>query len=195
MIRNDDDYRKATAVNDEERKRIDGLIDVWKKQGLDDEIKRLSDPMMSLHLRFVEEAEAWRRENRGPEIGVEECADGFVVAEPQPSGCILYYGCGATASRVDMLAKDELFPTREEAETRMLEMFPAEEGCMGPPPPTRDEIADTTAAALATLRDRGLLPQDEGSLCQPMAESRRRALWLLEKAVEEILSQDACENF
>lgn len=46
---------------------------------------------MSLHLQFVEEAEAWRREQ-------------------------------ATASRMDMFAPDELFPTREAAEERMAEM-------------------------------------------------------------------------
>lgn len=65
MIHNDDDYRKAMAVNEEERRRIDGLVDVWKKQGLtDDEIKRLSDPMMCFHLQFVEEAKAWRKEQK-----------------------------------------------------------------------------------------------------------------------------------
>ncbi len=196
MISNDDDYRNAMSVNNEERRRIDGLVEVWRKQGLgEEEIKRLSDPMMSLHLQFVEEAEAWRREKWGPEMGVEECADGFVVVEPKPGNRILYSGRDATATRMDMLSKDDLFPTRDEAEARMLAMFPVEGGCMGPPPPSRAEIVDTTTAVRATLRDRGLLPQDEESLCQLVAESRRRALWLLEKAVEEILCQDACENF
>lgn len=199
MIHNDDDYQKAMSVNGEERRRIDGLVDVWKRQGLgEDEIKRLSDPMMSLHLQFVEEAEAWRAANYGPEIGVEECAGGFVVVEPQSGGDLrfLYYGMTATASRMDMLHPNELFETREEAEGRMLEMFPPkEEGCMGPPPPSRDEIVEMTKAVLTVLRHNELLKDDEESMCQPMAESRRRALWLLEKAVEEILIQDACETF
>lgn len=195
-IHDENDYERAMSVIDEERKRIDGHIDVWKRQGMtEDEIKRLSDPMMSHHMQFVEEAEAWRREHYGPEIGVEECADGFAVMEPQVGDAVLYYGKTATASRMDMILPDELFPTREEAETRMLEMFPAEGGCMGPTPPSRDKIAEATAAVRAALRDRGLLAQDEESLCPPMAESRRRALWLLEKAVGEILGQDANENF
>ncbi len=196
MINNDDDYRKAVSVNAEERRRIDGLVDVWRRQGLgDEEVKRLSDPMMSLHLQFVEEAEAWRKENWGQEIRVEECADGFAVMEPQVGDVALYFGKGATGSRMDMLSPDELFPTHDEAEARMLEMFPTEGGCMGPTPPSRGEIAEVTSAVWAALRDRGLLAQDEESMPQPMAESRRRALWLLEKAVEEILCQDASENF
>lgn len=68
-------------------------------------------------------------------------------------------------------------------------------GCTGPPRPGRDRITETTKAVLTALRDRGLLALDEESLCQPMAECRRRALWLLEMAVEEVLWQDACENF
>ena len=61
--------------------------------------------------------------------------------------------------------------------------------------PCRDRITETTEAVLAVLRDKGLLALDEESLCQSMAECRRRALWLLEMAVEEVLWQDECENF
>lgn len=198
MIGNDDEYRKAAAFNDDSRRRIDGLVEVWEKQGLDaDEIKRLRNPMMSLHLQFVEEAEAWRMENYGPKTGVQECAAGFVVAEPQSGAELrfLYYGRTAAASRMDMLAPDELFPTFDEAEERMLEMFPPKEGCMGPPGPSRDEIAEMTEAVLTVLRHNELLQRDEESMCQPLAESRRRALWLLEKVVEEVLIQNACETF
>jgi len=196
MIHNEDDYRRAMSVIEEERERIDGHAELWKRQGMtDDEIKRLRDPMMCVHLQFVEEAEAWRKEHDGPGVGIKECADGFAVSEPQPDApVVLYYGKGATASRMDMFHPDELFPTREEAEARMLEMWP-EGGCMGPPPPDRDKIKAATNSVLAALRRINLLEGDEESMCQPMAESRRRVLWLLEKAVEEVLIQDACENF
>lgn len=190
-------YRKAMAVIDEERKRIDGHVEVWKKQGLPaDEIKRLMDPMMSIHLQFVEEAEAWRKEQDSLGMGVEESADGFAVSEPQPgTPAVLYYGYGATASRMDMFLPNELFPTREEAEVHMVEMTPTTGGCMGPTPPSRDKITATTNSVLTAIRRMDLLKQDEESLCPAMAESRRRALWLLEKSVEEILIQDACETF
>lgn len=194
MIHNEDDYRKAMSIIDEERKRIDGHVEIWKQQGLnDDEIKRLRDPMMCAHLQFVEEAEAWRKEHDGPEVGIEECADGFAVSEPQlGTPIILYYGKCATASRMDMFHPDELFQTREDAEARMFEMWP-QGGCMGPPRPTGDEIAAAMKSVLAALRRIDLLKDDE--MCQPVAESRRRVLRLLEKAVEEVLIQDACENF
>lgn len=66
---------------------------------------------------------------------------------------------------------------------------------MGPPPPNREEITVATNSVLAALRRIDLLKDDEESMCQSMAESRRRVLWLLKKAVEEILIQDACETF
>ena len=69
MIQNETEYQKAMAINEEERRRIDGLVEIWKKHGLSDaEVKRLSDPMMSLHLQFVEEAETWRKEHDGTEL-------------------------------------------------------------------------------------------------------------------------------
>lgn len=137
MIQSHEEYERAVATIAAERERIDGYVEVWKKQGMsDDEIKRLSDPLETLHLGLVEEARAWADDN-----------------EPPPGGC------------------------------------------MGPATPSREEIAEATAAVWSALRDRGLLTQDEDDLCQPMAENRRRALWLLEKAVEEVLVQDACENF
>jgi len=197
MIHNESDYLNAVAINEEEWLRIDGLVEIWKKQGLtDDEVKRLSDPMMSLHLQFVEEAEAWRLEHDGFGIGIEESANGFAVRETQSGGTVLYYGSSATASRMDMLLSDELFPTQGAAEEHMFaEFHDTGGGCMGPPPPTRAEISAATNSVLAALRRMDLLKTSEESLHQPMAESRRRVMWLLEKAVEEILTQNACETF
>lgn len=154
MIQNETEYQEALVTSEEERRRIDDLVKIWKKQGLpDDEVKRLSDPMMSLHLQFVEEAEVWRKEHHNDSM-VKEYGKGFVILEPQPGGSILYYGRSATASRMDMFLPDELFQTRrdaEDAEERMFEMSPAAlEGCMGPTPPSRDEIADTTADLVST---------------------------------------------
>ncbi len=153
--------------------------------------------MMSLHLQFVEEAEAWMKEQDGSGLGIKERVGGFAVSEPQSgTPAVLYHGRGAAASRLDMFLPDELFQTREDAERRMFELSPAQPGgCMGPTPPNRDEIAEATDAVLAALQGRSLLKDDEASLRRPMAESRRRAIWLLGKAVEEILVQDACETF
>jgi len=68
-------------------------------------------------------------------------------------------------------------------------------GCMGPERPGGETIKQATQVVVNALRERGVLTQDEESLHAPMAESRRRVLWLLEKAVDEMLWQDACENF
>lgn len=66
MIRNESEYKEATARLKDERKRLDEQRKQLKASGLSaKQIKRAVDPMESFHLQLVEEVESYKRLKRG----------------------------------------------------------------------------------------------------------------------------------
>lgn len=66
--------------------------------------------------------------------------------------------------------------------------------CMGPSGPSPGEVREATASVLRLLKERGLLAPPQ-RMPAPMLAARRRTILRLMKAVEDVLWQDACENF
>jgi ribosome-binding protein aMBF1 (putative translation factor) len=66
MIRNESEYREASARLAEERQRLSGHWERLRATGLSEsEIKRVIDPMESFHLQLQEEVESYERLKRG----------------------------------------------------------------------------------------------------------------------------------
>lgn len=66
MIRNEEEYREAVARIQEEKQRLEAHKAALKAEGLDDEqIKRLTDPMVSFHQQLVDDVESYERLSRG----------------------------------------------------------------------------------------------------------------------------------
>ena len=66
MIRNETEYQVASARVADERNRLTDHRARLKEAGLsDEEIKRVTDPMESFHLRLKEEVESYERLKRG----------------------------------------------------------------------------------------------------------------------------------
>lgn len=66
MIRNEAEYKEAVARLSAESARLSEHKLRLKNTGLsDEEIKRVTDPMQSFHLQFVEEVESYERLRRG----------------------------------------------------------------------------------------------------------------------------------
>ena len=71
MIRNETEYQEASARLAEERQRLSEHRTRLREAGLvDDEIKRVVDPMESFHLQLQEEVQSYERLRRGefPEL-------------------------------------------------------------------------------------------------------------------------------
>jgi len=66
MIRSESEYKEAVARLSAEKSRISEHKSRLRETGLnDEEIKRVTDPMESFHMQFVEEVESYERLRRG----------------------------------------------------------------------------------------------------------------------------------
>lgn len=66
MIRNENEYREAVNRLQEERERLAQQRSKLLETGLtEDEVKRVTDPMVSFHQQLVEEVESYERLKRG----------------------------------------------------------------------------------------------------------------------------------
>ena len=66
MIRNDKEYREATARVDAEKKRLAGHAEAWREQGYSAaEVAKLLEPLESFHRQLIEEVESYERLTRG----------------------------------------------------------------------------------------------------------------------------------
>ncbi len=66
MIRNEDEYKEAVARMQEETSRLQNHQASLEKEGLSEEqIKRLTDPMLSFHQQLVDDIDSYERLKRG----------------------------------------------------------------------------------------------------------------------------------